>query len=250
MKIFRKLCFLAALGAGFTAHLAQASVVIDGTRIVFPAQEREVTLKLANAGKFPALVQAWLDKGDPSVSPEKADVPFTMTPAVFRLDPNKAQALRIIYTKEPLPQDRESLFWLNVLEVPPKGEGGNQLQLAFRSRIKLMFRPQGLAGSAEDAPSQVRWEMVAAEGGKGHALRATNPTAYHVNLGQVELDANGRRFDAGSSYVPPHGSKLFPITGLAQRPSGPAEVVFSAINDYGGPLKGRQPLGVTPPEGR
>lgn len=168
-----------------------------------------------------------------------------MTPSMFRMDPNKGQTLRIIYTKEPLPQDKETLFWVNVLEVPPKGpdDGGSRLQLSFRSRIKLMFRPQGLPGSAGESPAKVSWEVVPAEGGKGFALRATNPTAFFVNLGQVELAAGGKRFDGGGDHVPPGGSKVFPMTGLSERPGPDAVVEFMSINDYGGLVKGRRELG-------
>ncbi len=50
-----------------------------------------------------------------------------------------------------LPKDRESVFWFNVLEVPPKPDAAtvaNQslLQLAFRTRIKLFYRPEALKG--------------------------------------------------------------------------------------------------------
>jgi len=244
-KMFRKLCVLAAIGAGLGANLANvahASVIIEGTRVIFPGQEREVTLKVKNTGKQPGLVQAWFDKGDPSVAPEKLDVPFTLTPAVFRLDPDKGQTLRIIYTKEPLAQDRETMFWLNVLEVPPKSDASNQLQLAFRSRIKLMYRPKDLPGSADEAPAQVNWEVIPAEAGKGYALRASNPTPYHVNLGELELVVGGKRFDAGAGYVPPLGSQLFPVTGLNDRPAGDAQIDYSAINDFGGPVKGQRPV--------
>jgi chaperone protein EcpD len=59
-----------ALGAllPFSAH---ASVVIAGTRVVYNATDSEVTLKLSNVGKSPALAQVWLDKGDPKVDPSK-----------------------------------------------------------------------------------------------------------------------------------------------------------------------------------
>ncbi|PJI52023.1 molecular chaperone EcpD, partial [Methylobacterium radiotolerans] len=60
-----------------------------------------------------------------------------------------------MHTGEPMPQDKESVFWLNVLEIPPKDKANqNLLQMAFRSRIKLFYRPAGLKGKAEDAPSQ------------------------------------------------------------------------------------------------
>jgi len=53
-----------------------ASVVINGTRIIYPAQEREVTIKLDNNGDSPSLVQAWLDDGDAKQTPEKAQPHF------------------------------------------------------------------------------------------------------------------------------------------------------------------------------
>lgn len=36
-----------------------------------------------------------------------------------------------------LPVDRESVFWLNVKEIPKKSAEENVLQIAVRSRIKL-----------------------------------------------------------------------------------------------------------------
>jgi hypothetical protein len=49
---------------------AHASVVINGTRVIYPSDEREVTVKLSNEGSLPALVQAWLDDGDPRALPQ------------------------------------------------------------------------------------------------------------------------------------------------------------------------------------
>ena len=82
--------------------------------------------------------------------------PSFLTPPLFRLDPTKVQSLRLVYTRDPLPEDRESLFWLNVLDVPPRAATNpdlpNQLELAFKHRMKVFFRPPSLAGSAADAP--------------------------------------------------------------------------------------------------
>jgi chaperone protein EcpD len=43
---------------------------------------------------------------------------------VFRLNAEKGQSLRIRFTGGKVPQDRESVWWLNVLEVQPKTERG------------------------------------------------------------------------------------------------------------------------------
>jgi P pilus assembly chaperone PapD len=52
--------------------------------------------------------------------------------------------LRIIdATNNQLPQDRETLFWMNVKAIPSmdKSKLDNTLQLAIISRIKLYYRP-------------------------------------------------------------------------------------------------------------
>jgi P pilus assembly chaperone PapD len=235
-----------ALAAGllatslFGALPTYASVVIAGTRVIYNGGEREVTVKLTNEGKSPALTQIWLDKGDPKAAPSTIDVPFVVTPPVTRIDPGKGQTLRILHAGAQLPQDKESVFWLNVLEIPPKPGAdeadANRLQLAFRSRIKLFYRPQGLKGNAQEAPAQVRWKVVPA--GKHPALEASNPTQYHVSFADIEVSGGGKtaKFDDGG-MVGPGETKQFPLTGELA-PSGELKVHYHAINDFGGPLEG------------
>ena len=119
-------------------------------------------VNLENRGNKPLLVQTWLDDGRDDVNPQELKLPFVITPPVSRIDPKNGQSLRITYMGKPLPQDRESLYWFNVLEIPPKskakeGESLNQLQLAFRTRIKFFFRPDGLKGSPLQAATDMTW---------------------------------------------------------------------------------------------
>ncbi|MCA8205848.1 fimbria/pilus periplasmic chaperone [Burkholderia sp. AU33545] len=242
MNILKTLKAFALIGAVLAAH-AHASVVISGTRVIFPAHEREVTIKITNEGKKPVLIQSWLDKGNERESPDNIDVPFTLTPTMFRMEPGKGQTLRLIYTKEPLPMDRESLFWLNVLEIPPKATAsndGNKVQVAFRSRIKVMFRPDELPGSAAAAHTQVRWEAVREKG--KFALKATNPTAYVVNYGSVALMSGDRKYDARMGFVLPGSTQLFPLDGLTSAPSADATIEYSTIDDWGASHDGHKPL--------
>ncbi|SDD74852.1 chaperone protein EcpD [Cupriavidus sp. YR651] len=227
---------------------AQASVVIGGTRVIYHAKESEVTIKLSNEGQSPALTQAWLDNGDAKATPSSVDVPFIVTPPVTRIDPRKGQTLRIHYTGEPLPQDKESVFWLNVLEVPPKPTGeaanANQLQLAFRSRIKFFYRPAGLKGMADDAPSQVTWR--ATQSGNHPAVEARNPTPYHVSFTALEVRSGGKtaKSDDGG-MVGPGETKVFPLTGDAVQ-GADVKVHYRAINDYGGSTEGDATSGAAP----
>lgn len=50
---------------------AFASVTIIGTRVIYPATEKEVTVRLDNHGNQPALVQAWIDNGNPDEALDK-----------------------------------------------------------------------------------------------------------------------------------------------------------------------------------
>jgi len=235
---------IAALALSSLLGVAQAGVVIGGTRVVFPEKEREVTVKLSNEGTTPALVQSWLDNGNVHSLPDESKVPFTLTPPLFRLDPKKSQSLRLIYTQESLPKDKESLFWLNVLDIPPRADtagaasGANLLQLAIRSRIKVFFRPAGLTGNATDAAAKVTWKVVQKEKG-GYVLEAANPTPYHVTFGKISAQAGDKVLASElTGMVAPQATEDFDL-GKTPPPAGAdLRVDYTFISDYGAELTG------------
>lgn len=53
---------------------AHAGIVIYGTRIIYPAENKEVMVQLMNQGNRSSLLQAWIDDGDTSLPPEKIQV--------------------------------------------------------------------------------------------------------------------------------------------------------------------------------
>jgi chaperone protein EcpD len=233
------LAALAAAGLSM-APAAVAGIVIDTTRVVYPAAKREVTISVRNNSQTPSLVQSWLDKGDANSKPGELAVPFVLTPPLFRLDPTKSQSVRLVYTQEPLPADRETLFWLNVLDVPPRAatnpERPNQLEMAFKHRMKVFFRPAGLKGTAADAPAQLTWKLVAT-GGKLAGIQVNNPTAYHVSLIQVAAKLGGQSVTAKADMVGPFASIVMNLEAPANAPAAPAAVDFTFVNDFGGNVK-------------
>ncbi|WP_416048461.1 fimbria/pilus periplasmic chaperone [Cupriavidus basilensis] len=249
-KLSRAMAIVSAsIVSASIATSAAAAVVVSGTRVIFPAEEREVTLKVTNDGRIPSLVQTWIDTGNENDSPDKIDVPFTLTPTMFRVEPGKGQTLRIIYTNEPLPTDKESLFWLNVLDVPPKPaaeDERNRLQVAFRTRIKLMYRPAGLPGKAEEAPALLKWHIARGPEANQYVLKTVNPSPYVVSLGSVQLKIGGKTFDAGMGYVRPGASQTFAINGLESAPAADATVEFSSIDDWGGNKNTQMPVAIDP----
>ena len=220
---------------------AAAGVIIHGTRVIYPAERQEVVVRLENKGARPALVQTWLDDGDRYSTAASAKAPLSISPPIFRIEPHQQQALRLRYLGEPLPADRESLFWLNVLEVPPsaaKGEGNNQIELAFRTRLRVFLRPQGLPYPVANAAAKLQWKLVAHD--RGYALQATNPTPYHVSLASIDLLSAGQRFSkapnqsANDSLLLPAGDvKRFALPLLRECPRNPAKVEFTSVSDFG-----------------
>ena len=228
---------------------AQARVVVDGTRVIYPAARREVTINVRNPDSKPSLVQAWLDTGDAHSRPGEAKVPFVLTPPLFRLDPSKVQSLRLVYTQDPIPQDRESLFWLNVLDIPPRAaanpDAPNQLELAFKHRMKVFLRPPGLPGSAADAPGKLTWKLVSKDG-KLVSLQASNPTAWHVSLIGVAVTLGGQTLSAKADMVAPFSSGSFDLPEPLTATTGTAAIEYAFMNDFGGSEKGTATTAATP----
>ncbi|QKH36234.1 molecular chaperone [Achromobacter pestifer] len=210
---------------------AQAGLVLQSTRLIISPDARDVTLAIRNAGAGPVLAQSWLDDGSADTSPADMRVPFVLAPAVVRVDPDSGAVLRISYTREPLPADRESLFYLNVLETPPRDPNeANVLVFQFRSRIKVFFRPTSLRPNVQAAPALLRWKL------HGQTLEVTNPTPYYVSFASVDLIADSKRTALAGGMVAPFEKARFEIPRAA-RPAGKFSVQYEVITDYGGTSK-------------
>jgi P pilus assembly chaperone PapD len=220
------------------AGTSQATVIITGTRVVFPAKAGEVTVRMSNQGTSPALVESWVDSGDDKSTPDKVNTPFLITPPLFRMEPGRDQSLRILFThsEQPLPTDRESVFYLNVLEVPPKPnmlqvQDKNYLQFAIRSRLKLFYRPDGLAGDASKAPSQLSFKATA--NGTHAELVVHNPTPYFVTVSNITVTAGGAQHKVDAGMVSPLSDLHLAINDLTQAPAGGSAIDYACINDFG-----------------
>lgn len=206
------------------SHIAEASVSLSGTRVIYPQGKKEITLEIKNHGSQPVLTQNWIDDGNMQASPDKLNVPFVITPPIARINPEQGQSLRISALGSTLPQDRESVYWINVLEIPAVNKSvANKLQMAFRTRIKLFYRPEGLAGKPEEAAQQLSWRKISST-----QMEAINKTPWNVALSGV---ASGDWKTMGD-LVPAYGSKIFTNKNGHLLTSG-GEIVWTYINDYG-----------------
>ncbi|HFZ8994353.1 TPA: molecular chaperone [Citrobacter freundii] len=214
-----KILLLAAVVFSGTA-LADG-ITIGGTRLIYSAEDNEADIAVKNTNASdPALIQSWVDDvGDNKKSP------FIVTPPLFRLDANTENTLRVIQTSGSLPQDRESLFTLNIKVIPASHSkpGENVLQFAIKNELKLIYRPAGLPGSVLDAAKQLSWHQ------HGNTLRADNSSPYYVTITEFTVDGQLVRTPLAASVLAPHGSQTYTLP--ARTPSG--QIQWRVLNDFG-----------------
>ncbi|TCW71732.1 MULTISPECIES: fimbria/pilus periplasmic chaperone [Burkholderia] len=205
-----------------------ASLTVVGTRFVYPADARALTILARNSGSAPILVQAWLDDGDSNADPSRLRVPFVVAPPLARLDPGQPLSIRVQAVGGGLASDRESCFWINLLEVPPAAPTGEPvLRIAYRFRMKLLVRPPGLRGEPDDAPSRLAWTHDGTPAAA--SIAASNPTPYYVTLTRLSVNGEPVVLKHGAVDVAPFGRAEIPI----DRQIGAGAIVFDAVDESG-----------------
>lgn len=215
-----------ALLAGALAPTAHAAIALDRTRVIFDGSVQSVSLSVSNQNKqLPYLAQGWLEDEQGN----KIQSPLTVLPPVQRIEPGKPSQVKIqaLPAAKMLPQDRETLYYFNLREIPPKSNKPNSLQIALQTRIKLFYRPAAIAPERNAAPWQEQLTLTR----QGDKYVVNNPTPYYVTI--VEASAGkGGKGAAGFEplMVAPKASAPLnvPAASLGNGPS------LAYINDYGG----------------
>ncbi|MFO6296574.1 fimbrial biogenesis chaperone [Rahnella selenatireducens] len=194
-----------------------AGVVIGGTRVIYDASKKESSLSVNNPDSVPYLIQSWIEGANGGA--DKA--PFIITPPLYRLDQGQQNVMRIVRAGN-LSEDKESMYWLNVKSIPSSEKKNNTLQIAVKTRIKLIYRPVKLKGHApEEVADKLIWKAA------GSKLLVTNPTPYYMNFNEIKV-AGKNLTDV--TYVAPGQSASFTL------PAGVSsgKVSYIIISDFGG----------------
>ena len=222
---------LAIVAAASVVTQAQAAIALDRTRVVYPGNEKSVSLTVRNQNtELPYLAQGWLENEE-GVKLDKQS-PFTVLPPVQRVEPDSQTQVKIqaLPGASQLPQDRESLFYFNLREIPPQSDKPNVLQIALQTRIKMFYRPAELAAEAAKQQAIPFQEKITLEK-TGDSYTVKNPTPYYVTLVGASAKKGG---DVVAGFdplmVPPLGSAKL---GGSAAALGSAPVLVY-VNDYGG----------------
>jgi P pilus assembly chaperone PapD len=127
----------------FISISIQAGILAAKTRLVFKEGAHEQSLMLANTNEYSITLQTWIDWGEGN--PDAREIPFLVLPPLVKITSEGIQGIRIVYNRKPLPIDRESVFWLNLYEIPKTKRTNNQvanMSLAMDTQLKLFYRPK------------------------------------------------------------------------------------------------------------
>lgn len=196
-------------------------VVFKQSRVILDeSQGRSQSITIANNhNNIPYLAQSWIE----DAQGVKITAPLVAVPMLQRLNPNQEKQVKISLSDDMalLPTDRESVYYFNVLGVPPKDGPQNKVGLVFQSKAKIFYRPKGLPAYKSSGWIQ---EMELQK--SGNSLTLNNPTAYHVNIYGFGAHPNGKIVEK-EVLLKPFSTETVNVSLTGNTP------LVYIVNDYG-----------------
>ncbi|WP_272582547.1 molecular chaperone [Providencia sp. PROV257] len=195
---------------------AYAGVIIGGTRVIYDEGKTNVDISVQNPDEVPYLIQSWIDGVN-----NKSQSNFTITPPLFKLNGEQSNSLRIFLTDNTLPNNKESLFWLNIKTIPASKRLENSLQIAFKTQMKLIYRPSSLKNvDFYQEQKKLAWAK------SNNEIVVNNPTPYFINFQQIMF--NGIKVE-DVTYAAPFSTAKFKVKNNDRT----GTVSWNIINDFG-----------------
>ncbi|HIE5388228.1 TPA: fimbrial biogenesis chaperone [Enterobacter cancerogenus] len=202
--------FALALGM-CTPGVCFASVVLGATRLVYHEGDDSVTLRLSNRDKSPYLIQSWVTRAadaDSAASAGAQETPFIVTPPLFRMNAGDSNELNIVKKSKALPEDRESVFYLNVKAIPGREVNSKStLLIAVKSTLKLFYRPSALKDeNVEKAWGQLTFSQ------KNTTLVVSNDSPCFITFYSLVADGTPVKIK-GQEMIAPFAKHTYTVEG-------------------------------------
>lgn len=211
---------LCLLSASFTVN---AAVSPDRTRIIFNQSDKSVSVRLTNQSPdSPFLAQSWIEDKDN----KKSRNYITAIPPMLRLEAGEQAQVRLMGqpTLAQLPADKESLFYYNIREIPPRSEQKNVMQIAMQSRIKIFWRPKAIEIPNGQVNLIGKFDISRTSTG----ITLKNKSPYFITVGYIGTDGKTLLPKTSSMMAEPFGQVTQEVKSL------PANFQMGFIGDYGG----------------
>lgn len=200
------------------SNSANAALALDATRYIYNGNTSFISVIVNNESDEMYGGQAWID----NITENDTRPTFVTTPSFFKISGKRKQVFRIMKMSDHMPKDKESIYWLNLQEIPPANKG-NGLSMAIRTRVKLIYRPEAIVEGRSGAEQYMTIQHLPGQ------QWLVNSTPYIFTISDVfdkknkSLIFNDTDKDNLTMFMP--GDKVN-ITGQTVNS-------VSALNDYG-----------------
>lgn len=226
IKKFFKLAAMTTSMTLFFAGSAIAAFTLNGTRFIYEEGKKNISFEVSSSSDDIYGAQVWIE----NISQSKADVFIVPSPPFFRIGPRGKQIVRLMNVNPTLPSDKESLFRLNVQEIPPKPKetDGSVIAIAMNTQVKLIYRPKALAEGRKNAEKQL---VLSNRDGR---VWIKNPTPYYFAV--TKLKSQGKEIELNAD-VQRALAQLAPYSEVNTGHTNLKDVSVIALNDWGGAVK-------------
>ena len=190
---------------------AWGALSVDQSRYIFEGDKDALSIVVENASPQTYGGQTWIE----NIKETDMRPTFVVTPPFFKVPGNGKQVLRVIKALEQMPEDKESIYWVSLQEIPPKNPDGG-LSVALRTKVKLLYRPASLIKSRKGAESNLSLKVVDGN------MQLVNTTPYIFAIADVlgekgeSLVFNEKQREALAMFMPGN-SVILPKGAVAKK---------------------------------
>lgn len=221
-----KFILLLFLFTSFICNANTEGVFLGRTRVIFNSSSESESLSVTNSSSTnPWLLRSWISGGDSNTQKEKT---FIITPPLYKLEPSNTINLKINKLSAKFPSNQESLFYVNVMAIPPmtnsqKSEAGEaKINFSINNKIKLLYRPESLNNKSDIENAYNSLKLKKQSGG----IVFENQSPYYITL--TDIKYNGKTNDETGFMLSPFSESLIKCSGACNN------VNYKIINDFGG----------------
>lgn len=206
---------------------ATGALTVDRSRLIFNEGDKSVSINVTNRSEQdPYLAQGWME----DEKENKLSGPLMVLPPVQRVEAGGKTLVRIQALPDIsiLPKDKESVFYFNLREIPPKSSKKNVLTLAMQTRLKVFWRPASLKVDpmADSVPGVDSLTLTRV----GNQYQVNNPTPYYLSFVELRRNLSAEGLDKFEPVMVSPGGRVTlapPVSDIGSTP------VLMFVNDYG-----------------
>lgn len=190
---------------------------LETTRVIYNEKNNSESFVAFNSdSNTNYLLQSWVEDINGKLTQN-----FVITPPLIKLVAQQKNTLQVIKNTT-LPDDVESMYWINVKFVAPSNEDlENVLRYSMTNRIKLIYRPRTLnENNIEKDIANLKWSV------KSGNLVVNNNSPFFVNIANISI--NNIEMTETVSYLSPKSETIITkSTGAINK------IKLTYINDFG-----------------